>query len=380
MPKVETFGMEVEFPIVMFGTYHDWISSFSRIKRDLPGKLYRDATPCSEYATSVHDNYDDLVDELLSAFATISEATNHNIFFIGKFAQVPATFSGHIHIGKREGWKNNEIKKVLRSLHGLQTLMELLSQNAKGSGLADPRQPFRDFYRYYPISYAGVTRENLNFTWNEHKTVENRIPPSSDFFHLLTLLVIEKAWLNKYNNRITYDFDINFTNAVKKGLSGQYMIIAGDEVYEVNGYVYVAAMLSKIESEIKQELKNISQKRRKKVEKYISFLKRAPLSSVLSSKTTLNLKEMAEKLIYHEELFIKGIKFKTIEIPAKKVTEKTIAEIVKAVTHSKQYSSYLKVKSFLKAIRCNKPELMSSEEDKELVKKVLFSKRLEVII
>ena len=172
MPKVETFGIEVEFPIVRLGTFHDWVGSFNRLKRDLPGRLYRDATPCAEYATSIHDNYDDLLDELFSSFAMISEATNKNIFFIGKFAQVPATFSGHIHIGKKDGWRKSQIKSVIGTLHGSQTLMELLAQNIRSSGLADPRQPFRNFYCYYDIEQFSTTRENLNYTYNEHKQLK----------------------------------------------------------------------------------------------------------------------------------------------------------------------------------------------------------------
>ena len=70
--KTKSFGIEVEYPMWdSGGGYTAWVDEFNILSKKLPGKLYRDATPCGEYATSVHTDYNALLDELFSCIFII---------------------------------------------------------------------------------------------------------------------------------------------------------------------------------------------------------------------------------------------------------------------------------------------------------------------
>ena len=384
---MRSYGWEIEFLLIKDGQFRDWTSKLDRVAMELgaqypKGKLYRDQTPCPEWATPPHIDYNKLFRETQEVFQYILEEVGGRIGFIGGASKILSTFSGHIHVGSPRGLSSKEISNMLKVLHGSQTLMELLSQNASAisSNMAD-RRATRTYYEYYRLRAGNYPEERQywNYTWNEHRTVENRIPPSSDFYHLLYLTAVETAWLNHFKDQPTYDLQRNFSEAVSNGVNGTYVILHGAKAIFVDYATYVNFQLMRIEDELKEEFSKMDLSIRKRVKKYHEFLKRTTLATYLSSISLKELTDLSKRLIEKGKSYIEDLRIEDLEPPQGKFTEKNIAKIVKIINDSNELKKYERFTRFLEAMRTGDIS-KADKEDVPILKHVIAKKRLEEFI
>jgi len=373
--KVQSFGFEIEFPIIHMGTFESWSPKLETLR--VPGRLYRDATPCAEYASAVNTNYNELINECFEVFRKIKSVLRGDILLIGRLPRVSSPCSGHIHVGRPSGLRGNEPSSLLRCLHGSQTLMELMSQNARSGEFADGRSTdSRQYYQYYGLREKyHLLREFNSYTWNEHKTIENRIPPSTDFYHLLTLLAVEMAWIKHYQGKTTFDIIDNYKQAAYKGVNGKYWTFVDSEAVLVPYSAYVSIQLSRIEKELKSELKKMDAENRRKVSRYLEFLKYSTMSEFLSRKTIGELKLMTKKLIEEKKSYIDDVKIEAPSIPVKKVSMNEIIEIIDRGKETKEWT-----KNFIEAIKTGKLSKIHNPSDLKIAKKILGEKLVEEVI
>jgi len=383
--RVKSFGFEIEFPIIQFGVFESWHPKLDSLR--VPGRLYRDATPCAEYATAVNTDYNELMNECFEVFrkvkdAVVGSSSTSCILFIGRLPRVASPCSGHIHVGKPKGLRAKESTQLLRCLHGSQTLMELLAQNAKSGAHADGRaRDSRGYYQFYHLQEDyPLNRFFHAYTWNEHKTVENRIPPSTDFYHLLTLLAVETAWINHYNGKTTFDLKENYHQATEFGADGKYWVFLGSEAVLVPYSAYVALHLKRIEKELKAELKKMETKNRKRVEHYLEFLKYTTMSEFLSKKTIGTLKNLTNRLLSDEKSYIDDVKIESPKVPVKKVSMNDILEIIEKGKNSKEYQEIQRTKAFIEAIKTGKLSRIKDPSDLKVAKKILGDRQIEEVI
>lgn len=382
--EVNSFGFEQEFPIVKDGEFIDWSPILDRLVPKLQAKfpkcqLYRDGTPCAEYTTQPHTDYNKVFAEFQEAFQMIAEKFPKCVFFSGGAPGIHSVFSGHIHIGNMEGLKTPRIAQLVTTLHGSQVLMELLSQNFKSARRADERATRRDYFKYYPVTLNSINREYYNYTFNEHMTIENRIPPSTDFYHLLALTAIEIAWVKTFDENITYELQENWNTSIQQGAAGKYMIIYGSELYMVDYSTYVNFQLARIKDALKAELDKMDRPIRLEIEKYLEVLKRTTMSSVMGTKSIREAQEMAENLILNGISFVKDVKIEEIEAPGGKFTDENTAYVVSLINKSKECKTYSRFKGFIEGIKRQDKSLVS-EEDIPIFERVLAKKKIETLI
>ena len=385
---MRSFGWEIEFLLVKNGEFVDWSGTLERLSRELraeypKGLLYRDATPCPEWASQPETDYEKLFEQVQHVFQKIKEKTGGHIIFIGGASTVRSTFSGHIHVGTPKGLTRKKINEMLKTLHGSQTLMELMSQNFKliSAGMADARARTRRYYKYYELVKGDYppTREYWNYTWNEHKTVENRIPPSSDFYHLLTLTMVENAWLNHFKDSMTYDWSENFSEATQKGEDGIYMIEFNGHVFLVDYSTYITFQLARIEDELKEEMSKVNPKIRNEIKKYIEFLKRKTLASHLALKSLRELSQMSENLIERGKSYLEDVRIVELKTPKRKFTEKNIASVIQRINSSKEVRTFERFRAFLEAMKTLDLS-KANPEDLPIIEKVIAKKQLKELI
>lgn len=378
-----TIGWEIEFPIINNSEFVAWNATLetlsSKLRNIYPkGNLYRDGTPCAEYATQPHENIADLIDECRNVFTQIMDKVP-GVLFIGGLSGVESTFSGHIHIGTKQGMSKNKIFDMLETLHGSQTFMELASQNFKTSRSADERACRTNYFKFYHLPVPRPTspaREYLTYTWNEHNTVENRIPPSSDFYHLATLTVIEKAWIRKFEGKKTFDFDENFNQATRNGAKGNFMLPLSREFVIVDYQTYMTANFEMLNEEIDKELEDVDENIAKTIRKYIEYIKRAPVSNIFSSMTIGEAQEWTKKLVFNGESVINSIELpKYVDIQGK-VTEKTLATVISRLNMSKEIETVDRFRMLINAVKQNNP-MLAYEQDRQTVSEILMKMRIK---
>jgi len=381
--KTKSFGIEVEYPMWdSGGGYTAWVDEFNILSKKLPGKLYRDATPCGEYATSVHTDYNALLDELFSSFKQIMEAANNDgvsIGLIGAYGGLRETWSGHMHLGKAPDKKftYKEHDELKRQLHGAQTLIELLAQN-KGDGTRkDRRATTRSYFRKSTF-WAQETDRNVNLAWNDLGTLECRIPPSSDFFHLVFVLATMRAWAN--SEIYTYGLSSNWDQAINNGSEGKYMIPTPNGVEIVSYQAYVTYWLERIKPQLDAELKTLKQKYRHKVEEYREFLPYTTLSDVVTPWTKTKLFNKTADLIVKKHTYIDGIKLNLLFPNIKgKLDNKKIIDIIQRVDKSEESKEYKRLRLFQEAIRRGKPTI-AKPEDRDKVRLYLSKEMIKEAI
>jgi len=382
--EIKSFGWEVEFPIVIRSEFIAWNSILDRLARKFKteypnARLYRDATPCAEWASTPHIDYNKIFEEHINVFTEIMEKLPNGVFFSGGAPQIDSTFSGHIHIGNPKGWSTKRIKAVCDALHGSQSFMELISQNFRSRNHADERACRRDYYHYYPITEKQDSRQYLNYTYNEFKTVENRIPPCSDFHHLLTLTLIEIAWAKKFDGSMSYDLKENWQEAIQKGPLGNYYLMYGDELFVVDYSTYVSFQLLRIQELLEAEVEKLDNSLKKEVCRYLEFLKRTPLATILAGKTIVEAQEMGYNMVFKKESFIKNVQIAKIKPPKGKFDEKSIGKVISRINASSDLKKFERFKGFIEGIKRQDKSLVAPE-DLDILEKVLAKKKIETVI
>lgn len=381
--KTKSFGVEVEFPLWDENwKYQSWIQKFDALAGKLPGKLYHDATPCGEYATDKNDNYNKMMDELFDAFKQIKELVDEkswSMFLVGSYGSTNQTWSGHMHLGKTKNqrFKPEENMGLRQQMHGAQTLIELISQNKGATDTKDRRATKRDYFRYYDF-WKDDPERNVTFANNDLGTVECRIPPSSDFFHLGYVLSVMRAWANSHE--YTYGFKANWNQAKYEGTDGKYMIPTKGGIEIVNYQEYMVYWMDILEENILEEIKKFNQKYRPKIMEYHELFKNTNLSDIMTGWTRQKLAAKTDKIINKKVSFIDGLNLKTMFPSIKgKIDTERVAEIINVIDGMKETESFKKMKLFQEAIKRGRPGL-AKPEDRDKVKFFLNKKNLKEAI
>lgn len=383
---IESFGIEVEFPVMTSdGQFRDWDSAFDELAGRRPsifpngGKLYHDGTPCAEYASGKHTSVEELLADLRGSFGKIMEAVPNKIFFIGSVPYVRSTFSGHIHLGKPNGMTNPEIEELAGVLKGSQTLIELMSQNM-GRQNADERGISRNYHQFVDLTPFQFAKGSNSYTYNELKTLECRIPPSSDFYHLITILTVIRAWNNHYKDTRTLDLHANYQEAMTKGVNGKYFVFFENEMFEVGHPAYMHYQLSKIMPEIDAELKTYPSEIRQNCEKYLNLLQSTTMTEVINVKTVNELITKSKALVYDNKSYIDDVKIKEhSKIKFGRMEEKTLNEIMDTIKSSRESMRLNRFRKFVEAVKTENPSI-ADVKDAKIVQKILNDKKMEMVI